>query len=223
MIKLPPVPPPFRSAADVGAWLDVSRETVAKLELYERLLRQWQKSTNLVATASLAEAWSRHFADSAQLLRFLPAGAFRHADLGSGAGFPGLVMALLLQSEGRTDARTVLVESDQRKAAFLREVARQTATAVDIVCARIEKPETQLKIGPVDVVTARGLAALDRLCGYVQPILASGGIAILPKGRELAAELADLHRRYRLDADIVASVTDRWGRIVVVRQISALR
>ena len=153
-----PSPTPIRTPDDFAAAFHVSRETVGRLETYERLLRQWQKAVNLVAPASLDAVWHRHFADSAQLLRLAPAEALHWIDLGSGAGFPGLVIAILLadaasspsprkRGEGTRRPRVTLIESDTRKAAFLREVARQTAipagVAVDILSIRAESVRTR--------------------------------------------------------------------------------
>ncbi len=117
----------------------VSRETLEKLVAYERLLKQWQKTINLVAASTLTDVWHRHFADSAQLIRHAPTSAGTWLDLGSGAGFPGLVLAIMNAERGAT--RHVLVESDSRKTAFLREASRAAATPVDILCTRIESNE----------------------------------------------------------------------------------
>ena len=117
----------------------VSRETVDRLAIYERLLRQWQKAVNLVAPSTLGEIWHRHFADSAQLAALVPPTAKNLADLGSGAGFPGLVLAIMLAD--RAGFRVRLIESGQRKAAFLAEVSRQVGVPVDILPTRIESDE----------------------------------------------------------------------------------
>ena len=127
----------IKNADDFARHFDVSRETIDKLLTYEALLRQWQKTINLVAESTLDAIWSRHFADSAQLLALAPPVANRWLDLGSGAGFPGLVLAVMLA--GRDGAKVTLVESDTRKAAFLGEVARRTGASVDIRPERIEK------------------------------------------------------------------------------------
>ena len=136
----------------------VSRETVERLRVYESVLKTWQKTINLVAPSTLGDVWHRHFADSAQILRFAPADARTWYDFGSGGGFPGLVAAILLAERGQ--ARVTLVESDTRKAAFLGEVARKTGIAVEIRSERIEKVAIQAKSQSVDVISARALALL---------------------------------------------------------------
>lgn len=197
----------------------ISRETLGRLNLYESLLRRWQPAVNLVAPGTLDHIWHRHFADSAQLAALVPEGAESLADLGSGAGFPGLVLAILLS--GKTLTRVILVESAERKAAFLREVARQTGTAVEILSTRIEKPETQARIGHVDVVCARALAPLDRLLELAFPLFGPGTVGLFPKGREREAEVEAARTRWSFDDIAVPSVTDAHAGIVVVRHLGA--
>ena len=151
------------------------------------LLAQWQRTINLVAPSTLPDIWSRHFANSAQLLALAPPGAKRWLDLGSGAGFPGLVVALMLA--GRRGARVALIESDTRKAAFLAEVARRTGAPVDIYPLRIEKSATQAKLGAIDVITARALAPLPRLLELAQPYFSTATVGLFLKGREAQAEV----------------------------------
>jgi 16S rRNA (guanine527-N7)-methyltransferase len=195
---------------DFQARTGVSRETLARLEGYAVLLRKWSAAINLVAPDSLADLWRRHMLDSAQLARLLPEGKPRVADLGTGAGFPGLVLAILGCGEIH------LVESDRRKAQFLREVSRETAAGATIHVARIEE------LSPLSarVVTARALAPLDRLLDYVAHHLAEGGLALLPKGRGWQAELADAERRWDFTAVVHPSLSDPEARILA---ISALR
>jgi 16S rRNA (guanine527-N7)-methyltransferase len=177
---------------------------------------------NLVAPATLSEVWHRHFADSAQLLALAPADARRWLDLGSGAGFPGLVLAILLAGRGGT-ARVTLVESDTRKAAFLREVARQTGAPVDILSIRIEALPTQASLQAVDVVTARALAPLPRLLELAVPVFGANTVGLFLKGREAAAEVAQAQAAGLTEYAIALapSVTDREGRIAVVRRVGA--
>jgi 16S rRNA (guanine527-N7)-methyltransferase len=191
--------------ADFAAVFDVSRETLDRLAIYEALLRQWQKAVNLVAPSTLDAVWHRHFADSAQVVRLAPQ-ARSWTDLGSGAGFPGLVVAILLAdpqlqsspspgdrgggeaekaplegsphppplpTRGREPApafHVTLIESDSRKCAFLREVARKTGITVDILSTRIEQAATHTKLESPEVVSARALAPLDRLLGLAAPL-----------------------------------------------------
>jgi 16S rRNA (guanine527-N7)-methyltransferase len=197
----------------------VSRETTDRLELYARLLEQWQKTINLVAPSTLAHIWHRHFADSAQLVRLAPPDARTWIDLGSGAGFPGLVVAMLLAETNHCEV--TLVESDTRKCAFLREVARQTGIAVDISNARIETLSTQARIAAVDVISARALAPLDRLFELCESMFARCTQALFLKGREVDAELEAARRRWAFESCCVPSLTDTAGRIVRVRALRA--
>jgi 16S rRNA (guanine527-N7)-methyltransferase len=200
---------------------NVSRETVEKLDTYAGLLKQWQKTINLVSPGTLDAVWHRHIADSAQLLNLAPASARRWVDLGSGAGFPGLVIAILLKE--RPGIRVTLVESDTRKVAFLREVARQTALAsvVDICHARIEIASTQIRVGLVDVVTARALAPLHKLLGLCQPFFGPSTVALLLKGREAEREAEDASADWQFEAKLVPSVTDSEARIAVITKLQA--
>ena len=150
------MPPLSREA--FGEQLGVSRETLELLTVHLDLLRRWQPAINLVGAATLADPWRRHFLDSAQLARHLPGAAANLADLGSGAGFPGMVLALLGVSGVH------LIEADRRKAQFLREVARATGARVGIHAERIER----MQGWPADVITARALAPLPRLLELTQ-------------------------------------------------------
>ncbi len=163
--------PPL-SAQGFAEIFPVSRETLARLEAYADLLTRWSARINLVGRDTLADLWRRHFLDSAQLRPFVPDGAQSLIDLGSGAGFPGLVLAIL----GVPGVE--LVEADSRKAAFLREAARVTEANVTIRPCRI----AAVPAHPVDVVTARALAPLDRLLDLAQPFLGPDTMCLFPKG-----------------------------------------
>jgi 16S rRNA (guanine527-N7)-methyltransferase len=197
----------------------VSRETIRRLELYEALLHKWQRAVNLVAAGTLGDVWHRHFADSAQLARLVPQGATSVVDLGSGAGFPGLVLAIVLAE--RAPIRVRLVESDRRKAAFLSEVARKAGVAVDILATRIENPETQAKICPVDVVTVRALAPLSRLLVLAAPLFAAGTVGLFLKGRDVQREIEEARAGWRFDVELVPSLTEADGHVAVVRELAA--
>jgi 16S rRNA (guanine527-N7)-methyltransferase len=171
--------------AATGAAPAVSRETLARLQALAERVGRWNRAINLVAPSTLEEIWERHILDSLQLLRLAPAEIRHWADLGSGGGFPGLVAAADLAARAPA-ARVTLVESDRRKAAFLRSTAAALGLEVAVAEARIEA------LAPLgaDVVSARALAPLPRLIPLVRRHLAPGGIALLPKGERAAAEIA---------------------------------
>jgi 16S rRNA (guanine527-N7)-methyltransferase len=183
-----------------------------ELSIYEDLLRRWQQKINLVAPATLNETWLQHFADSAQVSTALP-GALRWADIGSGAGFPGLVTALLLKD--RPGGIVHLIESDQRKAAFLRAVSRETGAPVAIHVERLEKALPPLA-GAIDAVSARALAPLDRLLVMVNQPLRKGAKAVFMKGAEWQDELTAASRTGRFDFETIQSRTHPRARLIVV-------
>lgn len=213
--------------AEFAAEFRISRETRDRFETYAALLTQWQKAINLVAPSTLDDIWRRHFADSAQLLALAPPRPSAWLDLGSGAGFPGLVIAILLAEsispqggEASAPARVTLVESDQRKAAFLREVARSTRVPVDILAIRIETLATRFKLPPGGVVSARALAPLSQLLRLSSPFLGGGSVGLFLKGREVASELENAARLWDFRSESVSSVTDPEARIVVIRDFA---
>lgn len=206
---------------EFAGYFSVSRETLSRLMAYAALLEQWQRTINLVAPSTLAHVWNRHFADSAQLLAYAPPGARSWLDLGSGAGFPGLVLAILLAERG--EARMALIESDSRKAAFLAEVARRTGVAVDIYPERIEKAATQAKLGPLDVITARALAPLPRLLKFAAPFFSQDTVGLFLKGREAESEVQEARNAWSFEGTLHPSLTDSDGRIVVVRALKSTK
>lgn len=185
----------------------VSRETRGRLDILVRELRLWQRAINLVAPASLADVEQRHVADSLQLLTLAPQfGAW--VDLGSGAGFPGLVIA------AAEPARPVtLIESDSRKCAFLRHAADAMGVAVEVREGRIETELTADGLAPA-VISARAVASLTRLLGYAQPLLAQGTVGLFPKGRSFATELTEAQEHWHFQVDIIESRTDSDGRVL---------
>ena len=217
--------------ADFAAVFDVSRETLDRLAVYEALLRQWQKAVNLVAPSTLDAIWHRHFADSAQSVRLAPQ-ARSWADLGSGAGFPGLVVAFLLAdprlqsshsplrgAERGPASHVTLIESDSRKCAFLREVARKTGITVDILSTRIEQAATHTKLESPEVVSARALAPLDRLLGLAAPLFTPATVGVFLKGRDAAAEVETAAKAWTFAVEMIPSLTEASGRVVVVRNL----
>jgi 16S rRNA (guanine527-N7)-methyltransferase len=193
-----------------AALLGVSRETVAKLSAYITLLDTWQRAINLVGKSTLSDPWRRHILDCAQLCRFLPKGPFSLVDLGSGAGLPGLILAIMTSA-----ARVHLVEVDGRKAQFLREAARRLGlTNVTVHAVRIESLTLQ-----ADVVTARALAPLAKLLPLAAPLLAPGGRMIFLKGANSAAELIDARRLWYLHEQHEVSLADPNGRVVILDEV----
>ena len=192
---------------------DVSRETWARLDVLVAQLLKWQKTINLVAPKTLPEVWMRHVADSLQVAALIPPGARIVVDLGSGGGFPGLVIAAVLKDRGGAEIH--LIESDQRKAAFLREAARAMGVPATVHNARIESALSDWPHG-ADVVTARALAPLKDLIALAEPLLKAGAPGIFPKGRESLEELAQAEAVWTLDANLVPSLTDPEARVVVV-------
>jgi 16S rRNA (guanine527-N7)-methyltransferase len=188
----------------------VSRETLTRLEAYAALLAQWNERINLVARDSLRDPWRRHFLDSAQLLPLIPKGAGSLIDLGSGAGFPGLVLAIL----GVPGVE--LVESDVRKCAFLREAARIAQGPVTIHNTRIEA----LPAHPVGVVTARGCAPLDRLLLLAQGLIGPHTCCLFLKGERAEEELTAARRAWNMTASLHPSRSDPRGVIVALEQIA---
>jgi 16S rRNA (guanine527-N7)-methyltransferase len=200
----------------------VSRETLDRLVRFVALVGRWQARVNLVSPASLGAIWQRHMADSAQLLRLAPPGPLRWVDLGTGGGFPGLVVAVMLAE--RPGSRVFLVESDLKKAAFLREAVRDCGLGglglVDIVAGRVENQANQAIVGPVQVVSARALAPLPRLLGWAFPYFSADTVGLFPKGRGVADELAEAKEMFSFAVDEVASLTDPEARVLVIRGLA---
>ncbi|WP_292527942.1 16S rRNA (guanine(527)-N(7))-methyltransferase RsmG [Methylocystis sp.] len=186
----------------------------AELEIYAILLRRWQAKINLVSSGTVDEVWLRHFADSAQALAAAPH-ISRWADMGSGAGFPGLVTALLLKS--MPGAVVHLIESDQRKASFLRAVSRETAAPAIIHAERIEAALPKLA-GQIDGVSARALAPLPRLLGLAEKPLTAGGIGVFLKGEEWRDELTAVEATGSFTCESAESRTRKGARIVVIKR-----
>lgn len=190
----------------------VSRETLEKLEIYERLLLKWQKAINLIGVNTLDDVANRHFFDSAQLFRYIPKPNVRLADLGAGAGFPGLVLAML----GVEDVH--LVESDVRKATFLREVSRETHTPVTIHDVRAE----DVTIPDIDVITARALAPLKDLLALAAPLAtpAHPFYCLFPKGLQYQEEIEKAQKHWAFDIEIFPSESDLSGKVLRLNNIS---
>jgi 16S rRNA (guanine527-N7)-methyltransferase len=258
---------PIEGPEDFAAAFNVSRETIERLTAYEALLSHWQKAVNLVASGTLDAVWHRHFADSAQLLTLASPGPHHWIDLGSGGGFPGLVVAILLADRGETalpsplrggvggggdcrapvvenpptrrfappspqgggkdraamSPRVTLIESDTRKAAFLREVVRRVgisgAVAVDVLSIRAESARIKVNDSLPRVICARALAPLDRLFELAAPLSPPGTTALMCKGKGVAEELQTAEKTWNFNVELVPSVTDRDGRIAVITNL----
>src|SRR4051794_6099278 len=181
----------------------VSRETETRLDAYVELLLQWQAKTNLVASSTLPQLWTRHVADSLQLLALAPE-AKTWVDLGSGGGFPGVVLACALADT--VGASVHLVERNAKKAAFLREAVRITGSPAIIHPADIGDYVDSVD-GPVDCVTARALAPLHQLVGFAEPLVVNGAKALFPKGQDVEAELTEATKYWKLAPRLHPSLT----------------
>jgi 16S rRNA (guanine527-N7)-methyltransferase len=203
------------------ATVDISRETLERLDRFAGLLLAWQRKFNLIGASSIPVLWTRHIADSLQLLALAPktlkSTAPVWADLGSGAGFPGLVIACALA--GIEGACVHLVEVNAKKAAFLREAIRETGAPAIVHADRIEAIGASLA-RKVDVVTARALAPLNELFAFLAPMLENGAEALLPKGQHIESELTEATKYWNIAADIVPSKTSATGRILILHKLS---
>lgn len=191
----------------------VSRETLECLELWLAELRRWQARINLVGASTLEDPWRRHILDSAQLLHFLPPGTRRLVDLGSGAGLPGLILAILGAPEVH------LVESDRRKAAFL--LSCKGKLGLEGVVVHAERAE-RLQLPPADVVTARALAPLDELLPLALRFADSRTRFLFLKGREVESELTRARRSWKITARLHPSLASAEGRILEIEQVRAI-
>jgi 16S rRNA (guanine527-N7)-methyltransferase len=265
----------IRGPEDFADTFGVPQETIERLIVYEKLLRQWQKAVNLVAPSTLDAVWHRHFADSAQLVSLAPPGVRSWIDLGSGGGFPGLVAAIVMAGGSRPSVpspgsprgagwdvgpqdaptsrgqqnvggnaagveqaaaplpaegergpspRFILIESDTRKCAFLREVARQTGLSqagltVDILSRRAESASLSVNESLPRVVSARALASFERLLGLAAPLAPPGTTLLLLKGREAEKEVSQARQHWQFQVALRPSVTDQHGRIAVVTNL----
>lgn len=192
----------------------VSRETLDRYETWRQLLVEWSAHTNLVGRATLDDFWHRHALDSWQVTQILPAEG-RWADLGSGAGFPGLAVAFAMQEAG--SGEVVLVESIGKKAAFLKQVAEATGAPARVAPVRAEA----LDKGPgFDVVTARAMAALPKLLSYAHPLLKKGGKGLFLKGSKHQDEIAEARKAWRFHTRLHDSLTGGGGTIIEITELA---
>jgi 16S rRNA (guanine527-N7)-methyltransferase len=192
---------------------NVSRETLARLKAYVELLGEWNARHNLVSKNSLEDVWRRHVWDSAQLIAFIPNSTNSLVDLGSGAGFPGLVLAAMLRE--RPGFKTVLYESIAKKCVFLQAAAERMQLNVEVRNARME----EARLEPFDLVTARACAPLTRLLGYARPFQGPNTVGLFLKGQNVEAELTEVRTSWKLDVVRHESLTDPSGVILEIRDI----
>lgn len=191
--------------------LDVSRETLERLRAYVALLERWNRKINLIAARDVGEVWNRHILDCAQLAPLVPAGSGSLADIGAGAGLPGLILSIL-----NIAAQIHLIESDGRKCAFLREAIRVTQSSAIVHESRVE----DVKLPAQDVVVARACAPLDRLLEMAQKLISIHTVCIFPKGLRVEQELTEAQARWNMRVRQVPSRTDPAGRILVLTEVA---
>jgi 16S rRNA (guanine527-N7)-methyltransferase len=209
------VPTSSYGAEAFAADFAVSAEQLADLHRFQTMVEETNAVMNLVGPATLPEFWGRHVLDSAQLLRVTP-GARIWADLGAGAGFPGLVLAILLKSDPSTQVH--LIDSLGKRCRFLREVVQALDLPADVHEARAES----LRI-KVEVVTARALAPLEKLLGFAQPYFRLGAEGLFLKGEKAEAELREARKSWKVEADLLPSMSDPRGRVVRIRRLDRAR
>jgi 16S rRNA (guanine527-N7)-methyltransferase len=197
----------------------VSRETLRRLDDFVALLLQWQQRVNLIAASTIPHLWTRHIADSLQLLDLLPE-AKVWVDLGSGGGFPGLMLACALAET--PGAHVHLIESNGKKATFLREAVSVTKAPADVHAARLENMVDSLK-GRVDAVSARAFSPLKTLLDQSAPLLQAGATGVFPKGQDVEAELTQASKYWTMQSTLTPSRTNPAARIVVVRALAPAR
>jgi 16S rRNA (guanine527-N7)-methyltransferase len=197
----------------------VSRETEARLDRYVALLEEWQAKTNLVSPSTLPNLWTRHIADSLQLLALAPSAKI-WADLGSGGGFPGLVLACAMAEV--SGAMVHLIERNAKKAAFLREALRVTGSPGTVHLADIGDNVDSI-VGRVDCVTARAVAPLHQLLGFAEPLIRQGAKALFPKGQDVESELTEATKYWIIRPHLHSSRTGGHGWIVELDDIERRR
>ena len=199
------------------SWLEenVSRETIDRLKAYESLILKWNPVINVVAKSTLTDIWVRHIEDSAQIVDFAPDGIIHWVDLGSGGGLPGVVAALIL-AERSPDAVITLIESDKRKAAFLRTAALELrCSSISVVSDRIESVKPQR----ASILSARALAKLDVLLSFAEKHLAANGIALFQKGMSFQSEIDEARKRWVFDLEVFPSKTDPHAKTLKISEL----
>jgi 16S rRNA (guanine527-N7)-methyltransferase len=199
--------------SETWARLGVSRESLARLEVLVSVLESWQKRINLIAPSTLGAIWNRHILDSAQLLPLIPKGLDAIADLGSGGGFPALVLAAI------QPAKVHLYESNAKKVAFLEEALRQMKVEAVVHRQRLELRKAPQTLPQVQLVTARAFAPLSELLGYAEAFMARGATGLFHKGQDVDAELTQAAKSWKITAQKHSSLTDSKAVILDVKEI----
>lgn len=199
----------------IASGLNVSRETLDDLVMFQRLVEKWNPTINLVSKSDLSDLWNRHIVDSVQIFGLMPSNTETWCDIGSGGGFPGLVIAILAK-ERCPSLKVVLIESDKRKSVFLRQAAHDLKLNVKVLSERIGEAEPQ----KADVVSARALASLSALCGFANRHMLPSGLAIFPKGANAAAEIEEARLDWDFELSSSQSVTEAGASILILREIT---
>ena len=197
---------------------NVSRETFDKLKTYEALLNEWQNKFNLVSNRSLKEAWVRHFLDSAQLLKYIPDNAKKLYDFGSGAGFPGMVLAILA-AEKIPNLEVKLIESINKKTVYLNAVREACRLNVDIINDRVEN----IKLPKADIITSRAMCNLNQLLLYADIFVGKKTVMIFPKGKSYKEELIEAQRNWSFDFKIEKNEVCEDGVILIIKNLTSKR
>lgn len=206
----------IKDAASFQAATGMSNTMLARFQLWFDILKEVNTHTNLVGRSTLDDFWFRHAYDSWQIFKLAPA-ARRWADLGSGAGFPGLALGFAVMAQEGDPARIYLVESIAKKAAFLSRVSRETGAPIEVLNTRVESMES---VPQVDIVTARAMAPLVKLLGYVKPFVDKGAIALLPKGARYEEELTQARKSWKFDCEVIPSQTAPDARILKIEGLA---
>lgn len=195
--------------------LNVSRETIERLEKFEEVLLKWNPRINLVSKSSLTDLWQRHIADSVQVFTCVEDAGESWLDIGSGGGFPGIVVAIMA-AERSPKTKVTLIESDQRKSAFLRTAARECGVSISVLTERIEHAVPQ----NADILSARAVADLDALLEFSQRHLAVGGTSVFPKGANWKKEVDKAAQRWRFDVEPITSLTETEAVILKIKGVA---
>lgn len=195
--------------------LNVSRETIERLEKFEEVLLKWNPRINLVSKSSLTDLWQRHIVDSVQVFTSVEDAGESWVDIGSGGGFPGIVVAIMA-AERSPKTKVTLIESDQRKSAFLRTAARECGVSIFVLTERIEQAVPQ----NADILSARAVADLDALLEFSQRHLAVGGTSVFPKGANWKKEVDKAAQRWRFDVEPITSLTETEAVILKIKGVA---